>query len=110
MPSVIVLVRAPSGEEGPEISDFFSVTTPHGQAVMVFDDKDRLEEVRSAVHEWARSDGLLAATMDVYAGSLAEAADLLRQMSPSLADMRFISDDDPFVEELLQHIRTHRTG
>src|SRR5918994_1075821 len=50
MPSVIVLVNAPNGEESPEISDFYSVNTPQGQAVIVFDDDERLEEVRSAVH------------------------------------------------------------
>jgi hypothetical protein len=111
MPSVIVLVNAPNGEESPEISDFYSVNTPQGQAVIVFDDDERLEEVRSAVHDWARSDGLLAATMNLNADTPAEAVELLRQMFPPLSNMRFLLDEDPFVDELLQHIRqSRRTG
>jgi hypothetical protein len=111
MPSVIVLVSAPAGEESPEISDFYSVEPPEGRAVIVFDDAERLEEVRSAVNDWARSDGLFAATLDVSADTSAEAVDLLRQMFPPLANLRFLLDDDPFVDELIQHIRqSRRTG
>ena len=108
MSSIIVLVSAPEGEESPEISDFYSVETPEGKAVIVFDDAERLEEVRSAVQDWARPDGLFAATLDVSANTSAEAVDQLRQLFPPLADLRFLLDDDPFVDELVQYIRQSR--
>jgi hypothetical protein len=108
VPPIIVLVNPNSPADNPEITDFYAVNTSEGQGIIIFENEEKLEEVRAAAQEWAKADGLLAASMNLYAATPAEAVELLVQMSPHLRQMTFLSDDDPFVDQMLQHIRQMR--
>lgn len=101
MQAVIVLVD-PATQE---ISDYYTVTPPEGQTLIVFSDEAKLDEVLAAVTKWAAQDGLVAGSLALEAGTFDDAVQLVVLMSPHMSDVRFIADSDPFVNQLLAHIR-----
>jgi hypothetical protein len=88
-----------------EISDYYTVTPPEGQTLIVFNDQAKLDEVLAAVTKWAAPDGLVAGAMSLEASTFDHAVQLVILMSPHMSDVRFITDSDPFVDQLLAHIR-----
>jgi hypothetical protein len=100
MGSVIVLLN-----QDLEMTDLYSMNIVGRETIIVFDDEEKLEEVRAAVGQWAAGDGLTAATMALEAETFEDSERLLTMMSPNLAGTRFVPDTDPVVDQLLAHIR-----
>ena len=101
MQAVIVLLD-PATQE---LSDYYTVTPPEGPTLIVFNDEAKLDQVLPAVIQWANRDGLLAGAMKLEATTFEDAVQLVLFMSPHMSDVRFITDSDPFVDQLLAHIR-----
>jgi hypothetical protein len=100
MASVIVLLN-----QELEITDLYTMDIIGRQTVIVFSDEQKLDEVQTTVSLWAAQDGLTAAVMNLEAQRVEEVEQLLRAMSPGLGQLRFVSDTDPVVDRLLEHIR-----
>jgi hypothetical protein len=99
--AIIVLLDSAASE----ISDYYTVSPPEGPTLIVFNDRSKLEEVLAAVVKWANPQGLRAASMELEVKTFDDAAQAVVMMSPHMADVRFITDSDPFVDALLEHIR-----
>ena len=103
MQAIIMLIDAQTRE----ITDYYTVTPPEGLTLIVFSDESKLEEVRAAVNSWAAKDGLEAGKAELLeAETFEDAQQAVLLMSPHMSEVRFIPDSDPFVDTLLEHIRS----